>query len=102
MGKKISSVITNKYLLAAVFFVVWMLFFDMKDIFTQLEKRKELKQLEAQKKYYQEEIEKTKKDLSDLQNNPAALEKFARENYLMKKDNEDIFIVEDTNAIKNK
>jgi hypothetical protein len=49
-----------------------------------------------------QEIEKTKKELQDLQNNPAALEKFAREHYLMKKDGEDIYIIEDSSARRNK
>jgi cell division protein FtsB len=47
----------------------------------------------ASKAYYEKQIEQTKKNLSELQNNPAALEKFAREKYLLKRDNEDIFVV---------
>ena len=50
--------------------------------------------MELKKAYYEQEIEKTKKELNDLQNNPAAIEKYARERYLMKKEGEDIFIVE--------
>ena len=83
--KKVATIITNKYLLASVFFVVWMLFFDQRDYFQQRDRQEELKKLEAKKQYYVQEIEKTKKELQDLQNNPAALEKFAREHYLMKK-----------------
>ena len=48
------------------------------------------------KKYYQEQIEKAKAELTDLQNDPAALEKFARERYLMKRDGEDVYIIEDS------
>jgi len=94
--KKIASIITNKYLLATGFFVVWMLFFDQRDFFQQKERGEELKKLEAKKRYYVQEIEKTQKELTDLQSNPAALEKFAREHYLMKKDGEDIYIIEDS------
>lgn len=98
--KKIASIITNKYLVAFVFFVVWMLFFDRRDIFQQRDRTDELKKLETKKQYYVQEIEKARKELHDLQNNPAALERFAREHYLMKKDGEDIYIIEDSVALK--
>lgn len=94
--KKLTSIITNKYFLAGGFFVVWMLFFDQRDFFQQRERNAELKKLEAKKKYYLDEINKTQQELNDIQSNPAALEKFARERYLMKKDGEDIFIIEDS------
>jgi cell division protein FtsB len=98
--KQIIPIITNKYLLAIVFFAVWMCFFDQRDVFNTLEQKQKLKSLEAKKHYYETEIDKAKQDLDNLQNSPAALEKFAREKYLMKKDGEDIFIIEDTTAIK--
>ena len=94
--KKLTSIITNKYFLAGGFFVVWMLFFDQRDFFQQRERNAELKKLEAKKQYYLDEINKTQQELNDIQSNPAALEKFAREHYLMKKDGEDIFIIEDS------
>ena len=92
--KKTFSILTNKYLLATCFFIVWMLFFDQRDFFYVREQKQKLKALETKKHYYQLEIEKARKDLADLQNNPAALEKFAREHYMMKKDGEDIFVIE--------
>ena len=98
--KKIVTIVTNKYLLAFGFFVVWMLFFDQRDFFMQRDRTKELEKMEAKKQYYVQEIEKTQKELTDLQNNPSALEKFAREHYLMKKDGEDIYIIEDSVAPK--
>lgn len=94
--KKIIPVITNKYFLAITFFVVWMLFFDERNYFDQRDERQKLEKLEAKKKYYETEIEKARKELQDLQNNPAALEKYARERYLMKKQGEDIYIIEDS------
>ncbi|MBY0482350.1 MAG: septum formation initiator family protein [Chitinophagaceae bacterium] len=97
--QKITKILTNKYLLTAVFFLVWMLFVDQRDFFQQRERKAELQKLEAKKRYYQEEINKARKTLTDLQSNPAALEKFARERYLMKKDGEDIFTLEDSTAI---
>ena len=98
--KKISSILFNKYLLAGGFFIVWMLFFDQRDFFYVREQKLKLKELENKKKYYEQEIAKTKKELTDLQNNPSALEKFARERYLMKRDGEDIFIIEDSASVK--
>src|SRR4029078_7897100 len=83
----------NKYVITLAAFIVLMLFIDHNDIFMQLDRRRQLNDLLASKAYYEKQIEQTKKNLSELQNNPAALEKFAREKYLLKKDNEDIFVV---------
>jgi cell division protein DivIC len=93
--KKIPFYLTNKYILSITFFIVWMLFFDQKDFFSTLERRNELRELKHKNEYYLKEIEKSKKELIDIQSNSAALEKFAREYYMLKKDNEDIFIVEE-------
>lgn len=83
-------------MIAIIVFAVLMLFIDRNNMFEQRQRMLQLKELQASKKFYQAEIEKTKKTLSDLKDNPAALEKYARENYLMKKDNEDLFIVDST------
>jgi len=96
--RKAFRVISNKYLLALTGFVLLMLFFDHNDVFTQWERRKNLKALETKKKFFQDEITKTQKELKDLQQNPAALEKYAREKYILKKDNEDVFLVEDSTS----
>ena len=72
-----------------------MLFFDKNDTFTQMQRKKELKALEESKEYYTKEITKEKKVSEELRSNPAAIEKYARENYLMKRDNEDIFIIQE-------
>ncbi len=70
-----------------------MFFFDQNDIFVQMDRSNQLSVLQTKKKFYEDEITKTQKELSDLQNNPAAIEKYARENFYMKKPNEDLFIV---------
>jgi cell division protein FtsB len=75
-------------------FAVFVVFFDHNNYFEQHDRKAELKELQAKKKYYEDEIAKTKKNVADLQNNSAALEKYAREQYFMKKDNEDVFVVE--------
>jgi cell division protein DivIC len=94
------SLFKNKYLVSIVVFVVWISFFDRNDLFTQYDRKKELQKLEKSKEYYQEEIASTKKELRDLNNNPAVLEKLAREKFFLKRPNEEIFIVEDSSTIK--
>ena len=96
--KKILPFITNRYFIVALCFTVWMIFFDQRDFFQQRERATELNKLEAAKKYYQEEISNTKKQLENLQNNPAAIEKFARERYLLKRDGEEVYLFEDSNT----
>jgi cell division protein DivIC len=70
-----------------------MLFFDQRDFFYVWEQKQKLKEAENKKHYYELEIERAKKDLADLQNSSAALEKFAREKYLLKKDGEDVYLI---------
>lgn len=102
--KETLSLVFKKYLkffVSAFLFIIWMLFFDQRDFFYIREQKQKLQELEYRKHFYEQEIEKAKNDLSDLQNNPAALEKFAREHYMMKKDGEDIFIFEPTDSVKS-
>lgn len=84
----------NKYLLAFLFTLVWVIFFDDTDYFTQLQRQNDLKDMIRKIEYYKKEIAIANQELSDIQNNPEALEKFAREKYYMKKDNEDLYIIE--------
>ncbi|MEO8711048.1 MAG: septum formation initiator family protein [Parafilimonas sp.] len=88
----------NKYIIALTAFIVLMLFIDHNDIFVQIERKKQLNDLLSSKHFYEQQIEQTKKNLADLQNSPAALEKYAREKFLLKRDNEDLFVMsmEDT------
>ncbi len=76
-----------------IVFVVWMIFFDRNDLISQYSYRQELKKLEIDKEYYIKEIEENKKNTFELTSDPENLEKFARETYRMKKDDEDIFMV---------
>ena len=86
----------SKYLLTLVGFAVWMFFFDDRDIITtHFRHTHELRQLEQSKRYYEAEIAITRKELSQLKSNASTVEKYAREKYFMKRDNEDLFIVID-------
>jgi cell division protein DivIC len=83
----------NKYILAACAFAVWMLFFDDRDIITtHFRHRSELNDLERSRAHYQNEIADIKKELHLLKTDPLILEKYAREKYRMKRDNEDVFV----------
>jgi cell division protein FtsB len=94
--KKIFPILINRYFLVSVGFVVWMLFFDQRDYFQQKERASELNKVEAAKKYYNDEIESTKKQLNNIQSNPTAIEKYARERYLLKREGEEVYLFEDT------
>jgi cell division protein FtsB len=98
--KKFSFIITNKYLLTIASFLVWMTFFDQKDFFNTVQTKKEYNTLQEKKKYYIDEITKARQELSDFQNNATAIEKFARQRYFLKRDGEDVFIIEDSSEIK--
>lgn len=90
----VPKVLKNKYILTAGAFAVWMLFFDNRDVITTHFRHKaELNRLEKSRTWYQQEIETTRKELDQLKSNPAVLEKYARERYRMKKDNEDLFVI---------
>lgn len=90
----IQKVKKNFYWGCIAFFLIWILFFDPNDIISQFNNYQAYKKLTDSKVYYQEKIVDIQKDLKSLRSNSKELEKFAREEYLMKKENEEIFIIE--------
>ena len=91
---RIPSWLKNKYVITVLCFAVWVLFIDDRDfVTTHFKHVKELHKLEASKVYFESQILTVRKELDQLKSNPAALEKYAREKYLMKRDNEDLFVV---------
>lgn len=88
------NLIKNKFFLITLVFIVWMIFFDKNDLFSQYEYHQQLTKLEHERDFYKTETAKVNKDLDELTSDKAKLEKFAREKYLMKKDNEDVFVIE--------
>jgi cell division protein FtsB len=90
---QIWSIVKNKFVLTTLGFVIWLGFFDKNDFLTTHSYRQKLHQLQAERDYYEVEIEKNKAYLEHLETNPDNLERFAREKYLMKKDNEEIFVI---------
>ena len=96
----IPSWLKNKYLLTGAFFVIWMLFFDPKDILSDFERRDKLNELQTSELHLKQQITDAKQELGLLKNNAQSIEKYAREKYLMKKDNEDLFIVKSARGNK--
>ena len=85
----------SKYLITASAFIVWMIFFDRDVVTLQWKRINELKQLQQTEKELDAQIADVKKELDLLRTNPYTLEKYAREKYMMKRDNEDLFIIRD-------
>lgn len=94
MLKKIPSFLKNKYVLVLIAASIWIVFFDQNNLINQYRLSREIKKLEQEREYYIEQIEKDSIEMERLINNPDELERYAREKYLMKKENEDIFIIE--------
>lgn len=95
---KILKYLRNPYLLIFVIFAGWMLFFDSNSIFIHNDLNTEIDKLEDEKDYYKQEIKKDNKSLKEL-SNAEGLEKFAREKYYMKKENEEIYVIEYQDSI---
>ncbi len=89
----IFKIIFNKYVVILVSFVIWMLFFDENSYITHRKFNKEITELKNNINFYQTKIKEDKKKIKQLQDS-LELERFAREQYLMKKENEDIYIIE--------
>jgi cell division protein FtsB len=98
--KKLLELLRNKYFLAIMAFAVWMLFFDKNDILAQYEYKAEVNKLQQEKDFYTKETAAVKKDLTALDSNLNTAEKFAREKYFMKKENEDVFVVVKSDSVK--
>ena len=93
---KLPPILKNKFILVTLILVLWVAFFDSNNLIKQAKLKSEIKDLEEQKNYYQNEIKKDSVALFDLTNNQETQEKFAREKYLMKKENEDIIVIIDS------
>lgn len=97
---KIPPILRNRYFLTLVVFLIWILLFDNNNLIDRYHYMKNLRQLEKDKEYYQQRIEEDRRKLNELKTNNENLEKFAREQYFMKKDNEDIYIIVDEDEEK--
>lgn len=101
--RKVVPYLLNRYIFISLLFVVWIIFFDKNNVISQHEYSKKLNQLKKNKAYYETEIEVNRKEMDELSIEDTSvvydpvrmkkLEKFAREKYLMKKDDEDVFVI---------
>jgi|TARA_R110000823_G_scaffold227834_2_gene355161 cell division protein FtsB len=91
--------ISNKYVLILILFIVWMLFFDTNSYLIHNELDSDINALEENAEFYQNEIDHDKTFIKKMEDSNE-MEKFAREKYYLKKENEDIYIIEHEDSIK--
>ena len=91
--EKIPQVFRNKYILTSIIFVVWVLLLDSNNLIDRYKEMKELHKLKIDREYYTKKIEDDKQKLHELKTDNRNLEKFAREQYHMKKPDEDLYII---------
>ncbi|HEX8021577.1 FtsB family cell division protein [Mucilaginibacter sp.] len=91
--KRLIDLFKNKFFLVTMAFVVWMIFFDRNDLFSQYQYHQQVKKLRLERDFYKAQTDQVTKELKELTTNPQQMEKFAREKYLMKKANEDVYVV---------
>ncbi|MGB1038971.1 MAG: FtsB family cell division protein [Bacteroidia bacterium] len=94
MLKPLALIIKKKYVVTIVVFAIWMLFFDGNSFLFIHHQNKELKDLKAQEKFLKKEIEEMNTQKNELFSNQDKLEKYARENFYFKRDNEDVYVLE--------
>jgi len=90
---RIPSFLKNFYFLSTAFFLVWLAFIDSNDLFMQASLSTKKNRLLQSRLFYEEKILEVKNDKAALESDPILLEKLAREKYLMKKENEDLYII---------
>jgi cell division protein DivIC len=90
---KIPAIFRNKYILTIFIFLIWLLFLDSNNLISRYKEIRELKKLKSEREYYLKKVEIDRKKLRELKTDNENLEKFAREQYLMKKPDEDLYII---------
>ena len=93
MWQKIPAVFRNKYVLVITAFLVWLTFFDRNNFISQVRLGRTLNEKRTQKEFYQDQIRKDSISMHELMSDTTLLEKFAREKYLMKREDEDIYLI---------
>ncbi len=92
-NNSVFKIFRNKWIVAVVLFLTWIVFFDENSIVSHQKNKRRLFELKQQEEYYRERIEVDKQKLEDLKAGEEKLEKFAREQYYMSKPDEDVFVV---------
>jgi|TARA_B110000914_G_scaffold156554_1_gene137602 cell division protein DivIC len=94
---KVPKYLKNKYFIAIILFIIWIVFFDNYNLIKQNKMKNNIEELEENKVFYTTEIEKDSTEFHDLLHDKEKREKFAREKFLMKKENEDLYIIRRNN-----
>ena len=94
-------IISNKYLIITVLFIIWMIFFDTNSFLIHQELNNDIKKLEKNKEEYLEEIMNDKLFIEKMKDS-SEIEKFAREQYYLKRKNEEIYLIEHEDSVKTK
>jgi cell division protein DivIC len=95
MLKRLPKPFRNFYIVSTIIFLVWMVALDSNNLIARYQLSSKLSGLESEREYYQEKIKEVEKDRDELFGDRESIEKFAREKYLMKKESEDIYVVEE-------
>ncbi|MDX9929322.1 MAG: septum formation initiator family protein [Bacteroidales bacterium] len=90
---KIPPWLRNKYVITILIFILWVLFFDANNLLDRWRGVRKYRSLETDREYYSKRIEEDRRKLEELRTDNESLEKFAREQYRMKKPEEDIYII---------
>lgn len=88
-------IIKNKYVMTLLIFAIWLLFFDSNSYINQRRLNSALEKVKSEREFYTTEIKRDKKAAEDLKSNTNLLERFAREQFLMKRDDEDVYLIID-------
>jgi hypothetical protein len=98
VDKTRNAISKNKFLITGAIFFAWIALFDSNSCYDRIRLKNERTMLETEKAFYLEKIKNDSISLRELKTNEENLEKFGRENYMMKKDNEDIFVIVEENS----
>lgn len=93
--------ILNKYVIVGLAFIIWMIFFDQNSYLLHKELDEDITNLKEERAYFEKEIQQEQESLDMLNQDPEEYERIAREKYLMKKENEDIFVIEKKDSLKH-
>jgi cell division protein DivIC len=91
--RRIPYLLRNRYFISSMVLFIWLLFFDSNNLISQVQLRYEIWKLDQKATYYKEELLRIKEQRAELLKGPESLEKFARETYKMKRDNEDLYLI---------
>lgn len=91
--KRIPKILRNRYVAVLAGFLLYITFIDTHDVITQFRHKYKLSQIEREAEYLEARILEARRQTEELTTNKESLEKYAREQYRMKRENEEIFVI---------